>query len=110
MSSRGPGSWKTIRSTRSARSSMVAWSASLTSSRTPTPTQQTSVTCRTCSPSPRYVVQGVGRALIESVVEWARERGCSRVYWQTKNSNTTARRLYDQVATHKGFIVYQIDP
>jgi len=53
--------------------------------------------------------QGVGRALIDSVVAWAQERGCSRVYWQTKKSNTVARRLYDQVATHAGFIVYQLD-
>lgn len=53
--------------------------------------------------------QGVGRALIEYVVEWAQQRGCSRVYWQTKESNVRARRLYDQVATHAGFIVYQID-
>lgn len=52
--------------------------------------------------------QGVGRALIEHVTNWARERGCSRVYWQTKESNAPARRLYDEVATHAGFIVYQI--
>jgi GNAT superfamily N-acetyltransferase len=53
--------------------------------------------------------QGVGRALIESVVDWAQDRGCSRVYWQTKESNARARHLYDEVATHAGFIVYQID-
>jgi GNAT superfamily N-acetyltransferase len=52
--------------------------------------------------------RGVGRALIEAVVEWARERGCSRVYWQTQVGNERARRLYDQVAEHRGFIVYQI--
>src|SRR5579884_2318948 len=51
---------------------------------------------------------GVGRALIESVTEWAREQGCSRVYWQTHANNERARRLYDQVAEHRGFIVYQI--
>ncbi len=53
--------------------------------------------------------QGIGRALIEHVVGWAQQCGCSRVYWQTNESNTPARRLYDQVATHAGFIVYQID-
>jgi hypothetical protein len=31
------------------------------------------------------------------------------VYWQTKESNARARRLYDQVAAHAGFIVYQIE-
>lgn len=59
--------------------------------------------------APEVRGQGVGRALIDHVVEWAQQRGCSRVYWQTKESNTRARRLYDQVATHAGFIVYQID-
>jgi GNAT superfamily N-acetyltransferase len=52
--------------------------------------------------------RGVGRALIEAVADWARERGCVRVYWHTQTSNTTARRLYDQVALDKGFMQYQI--
>ncbi|MEU0529794.1 GNAT family N-acetyltransferase [Amycolatopsis tolypomycina] len=52
--------------------------------------------------------QGVGRALIEAVADWARAQGCVRVYWHTQTSNTTARRLYDQVALDKGFMQYQI--
>jgi GNAT superfamily N-acetyltransferase len=52
--------------------------------------------------------KGVGRALIAAVTEWARAQECSRVYWQTMDSNATARRLYDRVAVHRGFIVYQI--
>jgi GNAT superfamily N-acetyltransferase len=52
--------------------------------------------------------KGVGRALIEAIADWARERGCGRVYWLTREDNTTARRLYDQVAINKGFIQYQI--
>ncbi|MEQ0561948.1 GNAT family N-acetyltransferase [Amycolatopsis sp. NEAU-NG30] len=52
--------------------------------------------------------RGVGRALIEAVADWARARGCVRVYWHTQTSNTTARRLYDQVALDKGFMQYQI--
>ena len=52
--------------------------------------------------------RGVARALIESVTEWARERNCGRVYWSTHESNATARRLYDQVAENRGFILYQI--
>jgi len=51
---------------------------------------------------------GVGRALIEAVGEWARAQGCSRVYWQTKHDNVTARRLYDEVAEHDGFVVYRL--
>ncbi|WP_214415712.1 GNAT family N-acetyltransferase [Sphaerisporangium fuscum] len=53
--------------------------------------------------------KGVGRALIEAVTEWARDRGCYRVYWNTHESNATARRLYDKVADHNGFIRYQIE-
>ena len=36
----------------------------------------------------------------------SRERGASRLYWTTKEDNTTARVLYDKVASFKGFIRY----
>lgn len=52
--------------------------------------------------------KGVGRALITAVADWAREQGCGRLYWLTHENNTTARRLYDQVAINKGFIQYQL--
>jgi GNAT superfamily N-acetyltransferase len=52
---------------------------------------------------------GVGRALINAVASWAAERGCSNVYWQTQETNATARRLYDDVAAYEGFIVYTKD-
>jgi GNAT superfamily N-acetyltransferase len=50
--------------------------------------------------------KGIGRKLILAVYAAARERGCSRVYWQTHLSNDEGRALYDQVGEHKGFIVY----
>ena len=50
--------------------------------------------------------RGVGRALIEAVAEQAAAAGASRLYWHTHNTNATARRLYDQVATETGFLVY----
>jgi GNAT superfamily N-acetyltransferase len=53
--------------------------------------------------------RGAGRALIEHVAVWAGEHGCSQLYWRTHTSNTTARALYDRVAEHRGFIVYQRD-
>ena len=53
--------------------------------------------------------QGVGRALIEGVHAQARDAGAKRVYWQTREDNVAARRLYDQVARHLGFIVYVHD-
>ncbi len=52
--------------------------------------------------------RGVARALIAAVTDWARERECGRVYWSTHTTNATARRLYDQVAVNRGFILYQI--
>jgi GNAT superfamily N-acetyltransferase len=50
--------------------------------------------------------RGIGRMLIEAVTGAARRAACSRVYWQTKADNHTARALYDKVAEHTGFIVY----
>ena len=49
---------------------------------------------------------GVGRALIGHVTDWARERGLSKVYWQTAADNATARALYDSLATTE-FFVYE---
>ena len=51
---------------------------------------------------------GAGRALIGHVTEWAREHGAAKVYWLTHESNTTARGLYDRVATSTGFVHYEI--
>ena len=51
--------------------------------------------------------QGIGRALIEAVYVRAREAGATRVYWQTQETNATARKLYDVVADLSGFIVYR---
>lgn len=53
--------------------------------------------------------QGIGAALIAAVVDWARARDCGRVYWMTHETNTRARRLYDHVAAHTGFIRYELD-
>lgn len=50
---------------------------------------------------------GVGRRLIEAVYARAREAAAARVYWLTHHTNTTARRLYDQVAEDSGFVVYR---
>ena len=53
--------------------------------------------------------QGAGRALIEAVYGRAEEEEAGRVYWQTQEGNATARALYDQVASHPGFVVYRKD-
>lgn len=51
--------------------------------------------------------QGIGRALIEEVAARSRAAGAARVYWLTHETNQTARRLYDTLATNSGFIVYR---
>lgn len=51
--------------------------------------------------------KGIGRALINAVYQQARLAGLWRVYWQTHASNSTAMKLYDQVADRSGFVVYR---
>lgn len=53
--------------------------------------------------------RGAARALLEASVDLARAAGASRLYWQTHSSNVTARGLYDAVASHRGFLVYEVD-
>jgi GNAT superfamily N-acetyltransferase len=53
--------------------------------------------------------KGAARALITAVTDWSRARGCCRVYWNTHESNSTARHLYDKVGENRGFIRYQIE-
>jgi len=50
--------------------------------------------------------RGVGRALIQRVLDIAKEAGSSRVYWMTQTTNAAGRALYDKMAEHRGFIVY----
>ena len=49
---------------------------------------------------------GIGKALIHGVYAAARDAGIKRVYWQTHQTNSAGRLLYDKVAQHTGFIVY----
>jgi GNAT superfamily N-acetyltransferase len=51
--------------------------------------------------------KGIGRALINAVYRQAKLAGSPRVYWQTHQTNLTARQLYNRVAEHSGFIVYR---
>lgn len=50
--------------------------------------------------------QGVGRALIEYVYDFANQKNCNRVYWHTQESNTSARTLYDKLATKTDVVQY----
>lgn len=50
--------------------------------------------------------QGVAGALIGHLATLAHARGADRLHWLTHHTNARARRLYDRVAAHKGFIRY----
>jgi GNAT superfamily N-acetyltransferase len=51
--------------------------------------------------------KGIGRALINAVYEQAKLARVGRVYWLTHETNSTAMKLYDQVAERSGFVVYR---
>lgn len=51
--------------------------------------------------------QGIGRALIEQVYDFADKQHCNRVYWTTQEGNTTARKLYDAIATQTDMVQYR---
>ena len=52
--------------------------------------------------------KGVGTALIDAVRQTAKAVGVINVYWMTHETNATARKLYDRVARHTGFIEYDL--
>jgi GNAT superfamily N-acetyltransferase len=52
---------------------------------------------------------GAARALLEATAAAASAAGATKLYWQTHRDNARARRLYDQVAHHDGFVVYERD-
>jgi GNAT superfamily N-acetyltransferase len=51
---------------------------------------------------------GVGRALIQDLVDLGRARGWSRLYWHTQADNQRARRLYDAFVEADDFIRYRL--
>lgn len=50
--------------------------------------------------------QGVAAALIAHLARQAEARGAARYFWLTHQTNARARRLYDRVAVHQGFLRY----
>jgi len=52
--------------------------------------------------------KGAATALIAEVKKLAVERKCSELFWITKESNETARKLYDKVANRSDFVRYEI--
>jgi GNAT superfamily N-acetyltransferase len=52
--------------------------------------------------------RGIAGSLIRAAACKARTAHCPKLYWQTHESNLAARKLYDRVAEHRGFIVYDL--
>lgn len=51
---------------------------------------------------------GVGRALIQDLIDLGRMRGWSQLYWLTRANNETARRLYDRFVEADSFVRYRL--
>ena len=52
--------------------------------------------------------RGVGRALMNRVIELAKEKNSKRVYWTTQEFNKTARVLYDSITSVSEFVQYRL--
>ena len=51
--------------------------------------------------------RGVATALIKQVEDLAIQKKCSELFWITKESNSTARKLYEKVASQSEFVRYE---
>ena len=51
---------------------------------------------------------GIGRALIQDLIDMGRERGWSQIYWHTRASNEAARRVYDKFVRADDFVRYRM--
>jgi GNAT superfamily N-acetyltransferase len=53
---------------------------------------------------------GIGKLLIDAVVDEAKLQGWSEIYWHTQDHNSVARGLYDRITGGTdGFVNYSID-
>ena len=51
---------------------------------------------------------GIGRALIDHVIAFARGRGITNVRWLTQEFNHAGRKLYDSYRPKSDFILYSV--
>jgi GNAT superfamily N-acetyltransferase len=56
--------------------------------------------------APAWRGRGIGRLLIQDVIDRAKTNGWSRLYWHTRADNP-ARRLYDEFAAADDFVRYR---
>lgn len=52
--------------------------------------------------------KGIGRALIDDVIDICQANGWSRLYWLTERDNKAAQKLYDTYAQEDGYQRYRI--
>lgn len=57
--------------------------------------------------SPTVRGRGIGHALINAVYTHADEMQAAQTYWLTTDTNKTAQKLYDRVATKTPFVKYK---
>lgn len=51
---------------------------------------------------------GVGRMLLQDLLVLARQNGWPKLYWHTRRTNVTARRLYDTITRADDFVRYVV--
>ena len=51
---------------------------------------------------------GVGRAIIETLIQMAHDNGWARVYWHTHEANEVARSMYEKVTPTDPFVRYVV--
>jgi len=51
---------------------------------------------------------GIGRALIDHVIKFAKHEGIENVRWLTQDSNATAKSLYETYVAQSEFVLYSV--
>ena len=57
---------------------------------------------------PAQRAEGVGKQLIDWLVEEMKRHGWCRLYWHTRHTNYRARGLYDKFTPHSDFVRYTV--
>ena len=52
--------------------------------------------------------EGAGRKLIDHLIELGRNKGWTRLYWNTQGGNERARKLYDSYVAANDFVQYKL--
>ncbi len=58
--------------------------------------------------NPAHRKTGTGRALIDHVINFAKNHGIDNVRWLTQNNNSTAKSLYETYVAQSEFVLYSV--